>query len=101
MKIHYFVTFLTLFAVQNLLGQNSVEALLSKGIEAHDKGEYYNAVDFYKEALQIDKNAAILFYELSLSYYHLKDYKNGKINAEKCLQSFPQYSKCQPLAESC
>lgn len=27
------------------------------------------------------------------AYLHLKDYKNGKINAEKCLQSFPEGSE--------
>ena len=87
MKIHYLVAFLTLFTIQNTFGQDSVEAFLSKGIEAHDKGEYQNAVQFYKEALQIDKSAAILFYELSLSYYHLKDYKNAIKFANKSLKN--------------
>lgn len=27
------------------------------------------------------------------AYLHLKDYKNGKVNAEKCLQSFPEGSE--------
>ena len=87
MKIHYLIAFLTLVTVQNLLGQNSMEEFLSKGIEAHDRGEYQKAVKLYKEALQIDKNAAILFYELSLSYYHLKDYKNAIKFANKSLKS--------------
>ena len=87
MKIYYFVVFFLLFSAQNLLGQNSVEQLLSKGIEAHDKGEYYDAIDFYKKALEIDKKAAILFYEMALSYYHLKDYKNAIKFADKSLKN--------------
>lgn len=87
MKIHYLAVLFVLFSCQNLLGQNSVEQLLSKGIEAHDKGEYYNAIDYYQKALEIDKKAAILFYELALSYYHLKDYKNAIKFADKSLKS--------------
>jgi thioredoxin-like negative regulator of GroEL len=87
MKIYYFVAYFILFTAQSLLGQSSIETLLSEGIEAHDKGEYKNAVELYKQALKIDSKAAILFYELSLSYYHLKDYKNAIKFADKSLKS--------------
>jgi len=40
---------------------------------------------------QGDKLATFQLKKMS-AYLHLKDWKNGKINAEKCLQSFPQGS---------
>mgnify|MGYP000055552128 CR=1 FL=1 len=40
---------------------------------------------------QIDKLATFQLKKMS-AYLHLKDWQNGKINAEKCLQSFPKGS---------
>ena len=40
---------------------------------------------------QDDKLATFQLKKMS-AYLHLQDYKNGKINAEKCLQSFPEGS---------
>jgi tetratricopeptide (TPR) repeat protein len=86
MKIHCCIAFLLLFNLQFAFSQNSLEELLAKGIEAHDQGEYQTAIDYYKKALAIDKQSGILCYELALSFYLLKDYKNTVKYADKALK---------------
>lgn len=68
----------------------------------------YEMLDDYNSALQICDNAEqyieenpryyqddkLATFQLKKmnAYLHLRDYKNGKVNAEKCLQSFPEGS---------
>ena len=58
-------------------------------LEVCNKAETYISENplYYQD----DKLATFQLKKMS-AYLHLKDWKNGKINAEKCLQSFPQGS---------
>jgi len=69
----------------------------------------YEMLNDYNSALQVCENAEqyieqnpryyqddkLATFQLKKmnAYLHLGDYKNGKVNAEKCLQSFPEGSK--------
>ena len=53
----------------NLFGQvDEVKELVSQGIELHDQGNYNEAINKYKKALEIDKNSTSANYELSYTY---------------------------------
>ncbi len=54
-----------------------------------NKAEYY--IEDNPTYYQDDKLATFQLKKMS-AYLHLRDWKNGKTNAEKCLQSFPQGS---------
>jgi len=51
--------------------------LLEKGIEYHDQGEYDKAIETYQEAIKIDPENPILYYETALSYYYKEDFENA------------------------
>ncbi|SNR17190.1 tetratricopeptide repeat protein [Tenacibaculum jejuense] len=55
---------------------NNFTKLIEVGIVNHDKGKYKEAIEFYEKALKIQPNSELAFYEISLSYFGLKDYKN-------------------------
>ena len=59
-------------------------------IEVCDKAERYMSEN--PHYFQEDKLATFQLKTMS-GFLHLKDYKRGKINAEKCLQSFPEGSE--------
>jgi tetratricopeptide (TPR) repeat protein len=66
-----------LFAQQN--------NFITEGIKMHDKGDYEGAIDFFKKALQSDKNSIQACYELASSYLALKDYPNTLKYADKVI----------------
>ena len=59
-------------------------------LEVCNQGEKY--IEDHPRFYQEDKLATFQLKKMS-SYLHLRNFKNGKINAEKCLQSFPEGSK--------
>ena len=70
------IGFLNVFA-QKVDKNDSVQELIKKGIELHDERDYKQAIEAYKEALEIDPNSMLATYELALSYLALRDYDNA------------------------
>ena len=70
------IGFLNAFA-QKVDKNDSVQELIKKGIELHDERDYKQAIEAYKEALEIDPNSMLATYELALSYLALRDYDNA------------------------
>ena len=62
----------------------------SSMLEVCNKAESY--IEKNPLYYQDDKLATFQLKKMS-AYLHLRDYKNGKINAEKCLKSFPEGSE--------
>lgn len=74
--------FVSIFLSLQAQGVN-VETLIKEGVELHDKGEYKEAVEKYKEALKADPKSVQAKYELALSYLELKDFRNAsKLSTE-------------------
>ncbi|MCR9289085.1 MAG: hypothetical protein NXI23_17050 [Bacteroidetes bacterium] len=59
-------------------------------LEVCDRAEKY--IEEHPLFYQDEKLATFQMKKMS-AYLHLRDFKNGKINAEKCLQSFPEGSE--------
>ena len=59
-------------------------------LEVCGQGEKY--IETHPDYYQEDKLATFQLKKMS-AYLHLRDFKNGKINAEKCLQTFPDGSE--------
>ncbi|WP_298760184.1 tetratricopeptide repeat protein [uncultured Psychroserpens sp.] len=57
--------------------QDDINDLVKQGITYHDAGDYDKAIATYKEALKIDSKSSLVNYELSLSYFYNKDFKNA------------------------
>lgn len=66
-----------LFAQQN--------NFIIEGIKMHDKGDYEGAIDFFKKALQSDKNSIQANYEMASTYMAMKDYANALKYADKVI----------------
>ncbi|MBK8786566.1 MAG: tetratricopeptide repeat protein [Chitinophagaceae bacterium] len=58
---------------------------ITEGIKMHDKGDYEGAIQFYKKALQSDKNSIQANYELASSYLAIKNYANTLKYADKVI----------------
>lgn len=75
-----------IFMVNTVFGQDKkVESLIQEGIEQHDNGEYKKAIEIYQKALKIDPNSSLANYEISLSYFTSKDYKNAEAYSKKVI----------------
>lgn len=64
-----------------------VKTLIKEGMALHDQAEYKKAIEKYEQALKIEPGSAQAYYEMSLSYLQLKDYKNASRYSSKVLNS--------------
>ncbi len=67
--------------------KNTVESLIHEGIELHDSTEYKMAINKFEDALKLNPQSTLAFYELSLSYLELKDYKNASKYSTKVINA--------------
>ncbi|WP_299335927.1 tetratricopeptide repeat protein [uncultured Psychroserpens sp.] len=65
------------FHVNYSQDQDEIISLVDEGIVYHDEGDYDKAIKTYKKALKIDRNSPLVNYEIALSYFYKKDYKNA------------------------
>ena len=65
----------------------NVQYLIKKGVELYDAKEYKQAIETYKEALEVDPNSIIATYELALSYLAIKDYDNASKYSTEVINS--------------
>lgn len=54
----------------------SQQELINQGIKFHDAKNYDAAIEKYKQVLDENPNCDLAWYELALSYYNKKDFKN-------------------------
>jgi len=57
--------------------ENQFDNLINEGITLHDNGEFNKAIEKYNEALKIQPNSSLAYYEMSYSYLALQDYENA------------------------
>lgn len=82
-----------LFAASiTIYAQPSSEKLIRQGVSLHDRGRYAEAIECYKQALQINSSSMSATYEIALSYLGLKDYGNAIKYSTKVIDN-----KFQPL----
>ncbi|MDR2020776.1 MAG: tetratricopeptide repeat protein [Treponema sp.] len=74
--------------------QNPADALIQRGVYAHDQGDYAAAVDYYKQALELEPDSPLIYYEMAFSYAYDKKYEESLASAEagiKAAQGDEQY----------
>lgn len=76
MQLSRLVIFMFLWS-SLVIGQSQIEALVAKGVQHHDVGDYEQAIATYKQALAIDPASALVNYELSYSYFAKGDYEQA------------------------
>ncbi|MCD7976348.1 MAG: tetratricopeptide repeat protein [Tannerellaceae bacterium] len=67
--------------------QNSIETYIEQGIELHDQGNYKEAIDIYKKALEEYPESMLLYYEVALSYLSLTNYEEAIRWSERALEA--------------
>jgi uncharacterized protein len=68
-KKYFFLFFvLCVFAVESKAQNNSSAVWIDKGIAAHEKGNYQDAVSYYKNVTDHDTLALLALYEMAYSY---------------------------------
>lgn len=82
---------LALIASTLCMGQ-TVDELISAGIELHDAGYYKDALAKYEEALKLDPKSVGAWYEMSYTYMALQDYKNAFKYSNKVIKANDKYT---------
>lgn len=73
--------------------QDNINALVESGIGFHDKGNFEKAIETYQKALDIDSKSSLVNYEIALSYFYNKDFKNAIKHCDIVLNNKDQYIK--------
>lgn len=66
--------------------QSPIDDLVKKGIEYHDAQNYEMAIKTYEKALKLDPESTLVNYEISLSYFNIKDYEKAIEYSDKVLK---------------
>lgn len=86
-----------LFATAILLGSglhaqiNDHDRYLEEGIKLFDNGDYKGAIERYQKALEIDKTSPAVNYEMSSTYFNLKEYDKAIEYSEKVISKNKLY----------
>nr|WP_321225061.1 CDC27 family protein [uncultured Psychroserpens sp.] len=89
----YIYILLVSLSIQLSFGQNDINRIVEKGIALHDEGSYDRAIETYKEALKLDPKSSLVNYEMSLSYFYNKDYKNAIIHSDVVINNDDKHVK--------
>jgi tetratricopeptide (TPR) repeat protein len=81
------VLFLVVLTPKAIAQNSEFERLIQKGIEFHDNRDYPNAINAYQQALRLEPNSLLAFYEIAFSYFEMKDYKNALKYSKKVIKA--------------
>ncbi|GAF01508.1 tetratricopeptide repeat protein [Saccharicrinis fermentans] len=74
--------------------QNSdFETIVSRGMTDYHNGKYENALSWYKQAYQMNRNSELVCYQIAATYLTLQDYESAAIYSSKLLKKDGEYSK--------
>lgn len=90
MKKHFLIFGLLLLSTF-LYSQISVDSLVEVGIQYHDNGEFIQAIETYKTALDIEPNSPLVNYEIALTYMYSGDYQNAIKHSDKVIKRNDKY----------
>ena len=90
MKKHFLIFGLLLISTF-LYSQISVDSLVEVGIQYHDNGEFVQAIETYKTALEIEPNSPLVNYEIALTYMYSGDYQNAIKHSDKVIKKNDKY----------
>ncbi|MDR2184053.1 MAG: tetratricopeptide repeat protein [Treponema sp.] len=62
--------------------QSPADALIQQGIYAHDQGDYAAAVEYYQQALELEPDSPLIYYEMAFSYAYDEKYEESLASAE-------------------
>ena len=68
-----------------ILSQTDFERVIKKGIEYHNNSEYDKAIEMYKEAIKIEPENDIAYYELAMTYFQIEDYEKAFDYGDKAI----------------
>lgn len=80
------IVLLLIIVSLSIKAQETFEKFIEVGIANHDEGKYEEAIKYYKKALKLKPDSELVNYEISLSYFNLKDYKNTIKYCDKVLK---------------
>ncbi|MGI9547176.1 MAG: tetratricopeptide repeat protein, partial [Flavobacteriaceae bacterium] len=60
--------------------------LNSQGVDLFNKGDYVQAIEYYKKALQVDDRDAIVYYNIANAYFSLENYDECIIYSEESVK---------------
>lgn len=79
-KIIFFANLIltgTVFSQKNVEEVNSID-IIREGIELHDKENYTDAIEKYSKVSVNDTNYSLAQFEIALSHFSMKEYKNAQ-----------------------
>jgi tetratricopeptide (TPR) repeat protein len=69
--------------------EEKIVALLQEGVASHDQEKYPEAIEKYKEALALAPEDGEIHYELSFTYWKMKEYDKGIEHADLAIKYSP------------
>src|SRR5690606_32581414 len=77
--------FFLLFSFASFAQSDAVKNIVREGIALHDAHNYEEAIAKYQEALKLDSASSLVHYEMSLTYYLMKEYEKVIFHAKTAI----------------
>ncbi|MBN8703160.1 MAG: tetratricopeptide repeat protein [Bacteroidetes bacterium] len=81
----------TLFICKAFGQNNELQNFVDQGVKLYDNGDYKGAIEQYKKALQVDKKSPLANYEISSTYFALKDYEKAIEHSDYVISAKSNY----------
>jgi tetratricopeptide (TPR) repeat protein len=90
-KIIKTILIFTLFICKAYGQTNELQSFVNQGVKLFDNGDYKGAMKQYKKALKIDNKSALANYEISSTYFALKEYEKAIKHSDNVISNKLNY----------
>ena len=84
---YLFSTFILLLSLFSVHGQTAADSLIILGAQYFDNGQYKEAIEKYKQALELDPESDLVHYELAYTYLQSGNYERSIEHSDIVLTS--------------
>lgn len=81
----------TLFIGKAFGQTNELQNFVDQGVKLYDNGNYLGAIEQYKKALILDNKSPLANYEISSTYFTLKDYEKAIEHSDNVISAKSDY----------
>jgi tetratricopeptide (TPR) repeat protein len=81
------ILFFSMLLISSMFyAQSTADSLVRVGVNYHDSGQYDQAIEVYKKALELEPDSPLIHYEISMTYMYSKEFKKSIEHSDEIIK---------------